>query len=67
MNFKELKNLLIKNIKASQKVFLLSHNDIDLDGLGAIIGISLICKKYKKDSSKFTSKPKIPTPKGETS
>lgn len=51
MNFKELKNLLIKNIKASQKVFLLSHNDIDLDGLGAIIGISLICKKYKKNTT----------------
>lgn len=51
MNLKELKNILIKNIKASQKIFLLSHNDIDLDGLGALIGISLICKKYKKNTT----------------
>jgi len=50
MNTKELKKVLLKEIILSKNVFIIGHNNIDLDAFGAMIGISLICKKLRKKS-----------------
>jgi len=50
MNIKELKKVLKKELLLSSKVFIAGHNDLDLDAIAAAIGISLIAKKYHKDS-----------------
>ncbi len=43
------KNLL-KQIKKSRKVFLMAHKNLDLDALGACIGMSLIVSHFNKES-----------------
>lgn len=39
---------LIKAIKKANKIYVMGHQDIDLDAFGACIAISCIAKKYKK-------------------
>jgi len=39
---------LIKAIKKADKIYVMGHQDIDLDAFGACIAIACIAKKYKK-------------------
>ena len=48
MDTNKLKNILIKKIFFSNNIFVVGHNDLDLDAIGAIIGINLIAEKYMK-------------------
>lgn len=48
MDTKKLKKVLKKEIFLANQIFILGHNDLDLDAIGAIIGINLIVKKSKK-------------------
>lgn len=44
--FKELNRILKKH----KNIFITGHRNLDLDAIGSCIGISLICKKLKKNS-----------------
>ena len=48
MNTKELKKVLKREIFLANKIFVIGHNDLDLDAIGAIAGINLIVKKFNK-------------------
>lgn len=48
MDTKKLKKTLRKEIFLANKIFIVGHNDLDLDAIGAIIGINLIVKKLNK-------------------
>lgn len=50
MNIKDLKKLLLKEVILAKNVFVIGHNNIDLDAFGAMIGIALICKKFRKQT-----------------
>lgn len=41
---KEIKNI----IKKSSSVFIVGHKNLDLDAIGACVGIATICKKFNK-------------------
>ena len=47
MTIKELKKLLTKELILSKEVFLIGHNNIDLDALASMAGFSLLAKKYR--------------------
>ncbi len=47
MNLKGLKKLLTKELILSKEVFLIGHNNIDLDAFAAMAGFSLITKFFK--------------------
>lgn len=40
---------IIKKIKKSKNVFIVGHKNLDLDALGASIGVGALCKTYKKE------------------
>ena len=44
---KELKKLLTKELLLSKEVFLVGHNNIDLDAFASMAGFYLLAKKYK--------------------
>lgn len=44
---RELKKVLIKELLLSKEVFLVGHNNIDLDAFASMAGFSLLAKKYK--------------------
>ena len=44
---KELNKLIIKELLLSKEVFLVAHNNIDLDAFASMAGFSLLAKKYK--------------------
>lgn len=44
---RELKKVLIKELLLSKEVFLVAHNNIDLDAFASMAGFSLLAKKYK--------------------
>ena len=44
---RELKKILTKELLLSKEVFLVAHNNIDLDAFASMAGFSLIAKKYK--------------------
>lgn len=48
MDFKSLKKILVKELFLSKNVFILGHNNMDMDAFASVLGFSLICKKYKK-------------------
>ena len=48
MDFKSLKKILAKELFLSKKIFILGHNNMDMDAFASVLGFSLICKKYKK-------------------
>lgn len=48
MSLKELKKLITKEIILSKDVFLVAHNNIDLDAFASMAGFTLIPKKFKK-------------------
>lgn len=50
MELKKLKKALKKTIKEVKDVYIVGHDDIDLDAFGASIGLSLIVNKFKKKS-----------------
>lgn len=39
-----------KQIKKSKNVFIIAHKDLDLDALGACIGVSSICNSFHKNN-----------------
>ncbi len=45
---KDLKKLITKEMILSKEVFLVAHNNIDLDAFASMAGFSLIAKKYRK-------------------
>lgn len=47
MSIKELKRLITKEMILSKEVFLVAHNNIDLDAFASMAGFSLIAKKYR--------------------
>lgn len=47
-NLEEFKVNLERQIKQSNGIVIVPHNNVDLDALGSAIGISLIAKKFKK-------------------
>ncbi len=49
MSILDNKKILIKQIKKSKKVFLMGHKNLDLDAIGACIGIALIVKELGKE------------------
>ena len=49
MDTKGLKKALRKEIFLASKIFILGHNDLDLDAIGSIIGTNLIVKKLNKN------------------
>ena len=50
MSILDKRKNLIKQIKKSKKVFLMAHKNLDLDALGACIGMSLIVSHFNKES-----------------
>ena len=50
MSILDNRKSLIKQIKKSRKVFLMAHKNLDLDALGACIGMSLIVSHFNKES-----------------
>ena len=44
---KELKRILTKELLLSKEIFLVAHNNIDLDAFASMAGFSLLAKKYK--------------------
>ena len=46
---KELKEILELNIKNSSNVFVVGHNNVDLDSIGSSIGLARLVKEYNKD------------------
>lgn len=48
MDFKSLKKFLTKELFLSKKIFILGHNNMDMDAFASVLGFSLLCKKYKK-------------------
>lgn len=44
---KELNKVVIKELILSKEVFLVAHNNIDLDAFASMAGFSLLAKKYK--------------------
>lgn len=48
MDTKKLKRVLRKEIFLANKIFIVGHNDLDLDAIGSIIGMNLIVKKLNK-------------------
>ena len=49
MKIIEERRQLNKRIKKSKIIFLMAHQDLDLDALGSCIGLSLILKQRKKN------------------
>lgn len=47
MSLKELKKLITKELLLSKEVFLVAHNNLDLDAFASMAGFSLISKKFK--------------------
>ncbi len=45
-DIRELVKLLLKELILSKEVFLVAHNNMDLDAYAAMVGFSLIAKKY---------------------
>lgn len=50
MTVRETTNTIIKVIKKSTTVYVTGHKDLDLDALGAMVGISLLADHYNKKS-----------------
>jgi len=50
MTVRETTNSIIKFIKNSATVYITGHKDLDLDALGAMVGVSLLANHYNKDS-----------------
>lgn len=48
MSLKELKKQITKEMLLSKDVFLVAHNNIDLDAFASMAGFTLITKKFKK-------------------
>ena len=48
MSIKELRKVLTKELILSKEIFLVGHNNIDLDAFASMAGFSLLAKKYKK-------------------
>lgn len=48
MSVKDLAQYLIKFIKRSEVVYITGHKNLDLDALGAMVGLSLLASKYNK-------------------
>ena len=47
MSIKELKKIITKELVFSKEVFLVGHNNIDLDAFASMAGFSLLAKRYK--------------------
>ena len=47
MSIKELKKTITKELIFSKEVFLVGHNNIDLDAFASMAGFSLLAKRYK--------------------
>ncbi len=47
MSLKELKKQITKEMFLSKEVFIVAHQDIDLDAFASMAGFTLIAKKYK--------------------
>lgn len=50
MTVRETTNTIIKYIKDSTVVYTTGHKNLDLDALGAMVGVSLLADHYNKDS-----------------
>ena len=50
MEIAKLTKLLKKKIIFSKNIYIIGHNDIDLDAFGAMVGIDAIVKKFLKKS-----------------
>lgn len=48
MEISKLKSILKKKIIISKNIYIIGHNEIDLDAFGAIVGMSYIVKRYLK-------------------
>ena len=48
MEISRLKTILRRKLVLSKNIYIIGHDDIDLDAFGAIVGINAICKKYYK-------------------
>ena len=46
---KEFKDILELEIKKSSNVFIVGHNNVDLDSIGSSIGLARLAKEYNKD------------------
>lgn len=44
---RDLKKVIIKELLLSKEVFLVAHNNIDLDAFASMAGFSLLAKKYR--------------------
>lgn len=61
MDLKNLKKILFKEIKKNSNIYVMGHNNLDLDCLAAMIGIGLISEKLNRkiyyiiDDQKFSS------------
>lgn len=44
----KIENKIKRRIKSSKNVFIVAHKDLDLDALGACIGMSSICNSFHK-------------------
>lgn len=47
---KQFQKQLIKEIKKAKNIYIMGHQSMDLDALGAAVAINCIIKKYKKKS-----------------
>lgn len=49
LKLKEFRGVLEQSIVGSFKVFIVAHDNPDLDAIASAIGLYLLCKKYKKE------------------
>ena len=57
MNLENLKNSIDNLMNNSDKMIIVPHSNIDFDALGSSIGLSLIGKKYKKETHIISNDP----------
>ena len=46
---KKLREILELEIKNSSNVFIVGHNNVDLDAIGSSIGLARLVKEYNKE------------------
>ncbi len=51
IDIKDLKDKVEYNINKTDKTIIVPHNGVDCDAIASAIGLSLLAKKYKKDSN----------------
>ena len=53
VNYMKVEDKIKKLIKKSNNIFISGHKNLDLDAIGACVGIACLARKFKKQSYIF--------------